>query len=260
MKSIGIEELLSWAFVHELPKGGGEGGLTSPHSAWGAISGFSQLMTVIDYQPDRSGMFFEQGDPHPDALLVGQAVQALIPYEPEPATDYVSDWLDPYGLLPEAVSSAVQRYTEKSYHRRRCHTVHLVIASAVLGRGPDWRAAAPRQRLMLKRGKPAWFMKKRVRDSFGRSHRVIVDGYDGRAQRPKRGAFRRYELTRDPIADILSRLDWNLWVDSLDVLFRVLSGTLASHRLRPSEYCQNPWDERPKHALLRVAAAIQTHA
>jgi hypothetical protein len=34
MKTVTMEELLTWAFVHELPKGGGVDGLDNANSAW----------------------------------------------------------------------------------------------------------------------------------------------------------------------------------------------------------------------------------
>ena len=88
MRTVTIEELLSWAFVHELPKGGGVDGLANANSAWrmlqasswGKITSFAELMTLVDTGfSDGSGNYlFEQGAPHDDALALGEAAQAVV--------------------------------------------------------------------------------------------------------------------------------------------------------------------------------------
>ncbi|TIL77728.1 MAG: hypothetical protein E5Y89_17810, partial [Mesorhizobium sp.] len=86
MKTVTIDELLTWAFVHELPKGGGVEGLDNPHSAWrslqtsswGKITGFCELGALIDGgRKDHENFWLEQGEPHEDAVTVGREVAAL---------------------------------------------------------------------------------------------------------------------------------------------------------------------------------------
>ena len=78
MKTVTLRELLRWAFVEELARGGGADGIHSPHSAWRAMEQVRQLGVRISIAAggDPAPMeFVERFDPHPDALLVGQAVR-----------------------------------------------------------------------------------------------------------------------------------------------------------------------------------------
>lgn len=78
MKTVTLRELLRWAFVEELARGGGADGIASPHSAWRAMEQVRQLGVRISVAAgsDPAPMeFVERFDPHPDALLVGQAVR-----------------------------------------------------------------------------------------------------------------------------------------------------------------------------------------
>ena len=247
MKTMTIDRFLSWAFVHELAKGGGENGLQSAGSAWGAITSMAQLGTLIDTGQYASSMYVDQGDPHPDAVEAGRAVARLADCDiAVPPVDFVSDWPDPDGLLPFAVNGALERYNLQRPDLRRKHIVNLVISCAVLGRGPDWQADAPKQRMVTRSNMPAWFIKKQVRDSFGRVHMVEVDGLNPKSRRPRRGAYRKYELSHDPVGELLDRIDWVLWGLALQSIQIGLAGCLSSHSLRPLEFAKNPWKSLQK--------------
>lgn len=242
MKTMNIDTFLSWAFVHELAKGGGENGLQSAGSAWGAITGMAQLGTLIDTGHYASSMYVDQGDPHPDAIKAGRAVARLADCDiAVPAVDFVSDWPDAHGLLPDAVGAALERYNLRRPDMRRKHIVNLVICRAVLGRGPDWQADAPKQRMVTRSNQPVWFIEKQVRDSFGRMHTVEIDGRNPRSRRPRRGAYRKYELAHDPVGELLDRIDWVLWGQALQIIHADLRGKLSGHALRPPKFTQNPW-------------------
>lgn len=266
MKTVTVEELLTWAFVHELPKGGGVDGLDNVNSAWrmlqasswGKITSFAELMTVIDHQGgDRSNYFIEQGEPHDDALAVGNVVADLARYDVavRPGWDALADWPDTDGLAADAVARAVERYMLRPWPRRAAGIVSLVVGTAILGREPDWQAEPARVRMIERGGKPAWFMLKRVTDDLGQTYEMEVDGFNRRAHRAHRGAYRKFELSSDPISDILGRLDYQIWVAALRHVERVVSPQLASHRLVPSDRSMSPWLAGEQHGISLVEAA-----
>jgi hypothetical protein len=79
MKQIAIIQLLEWAYRHELPKAERPGGAlgASTSSSWGMVYELGILGTVIDASINGYGVvpaYMDEGDPHPDALLVGEAV------------------------------------------------------------------------------------------------------------------------------------------------------------------------------------------
>jgi len=254
MKNVTIEELLTWAFVHELPKGGGVDGLADMNSAWrmlqasswGKISAYAELMTLVDVDHGGGGNFFiDQGEPHEDALAVGEAVAALghcdvmFPQGWNP----LADWPDDDGLVMPAVARTVERWMLRPSLRRAAGVVSTVIGCAVLGRAPDWASEPSKVRMVERGGRPAWFVKRVMRDSLGRDYAVEVDGYNRRTGRAARGAYRKFEFSDDPAGDILSRLDWQLWVRALRLVEEKVRPRLAAHRLMPFEATVAPWVE-----------------
>lgn len=266
MKTITIEELLTWAFVHELPKGGGVDGLDNVNSAWrmlqasswGKITSFAELMTVIDHQGgDRSNYFIEQGEPHDDALAVGNVVADLARFDVavRQKWDALADWPDTDGLAEDAVARAVERYMLRPWPRRAAGIVSLVVGTAILGREPDWQAEPSRVRMVERAGKPAWFVMKRVKDDLGQSYDIEVDGFNRRSGRPARGAYRKFELSTDPTGDILGRLDYQVWVAALRHIESKVAPQLSSHRLLPSDRSISPWVADDHGGISLVEAA-----
>ncbi len=266
MKTVTVEELLTWAFVHELPKGGGVDGLDNANSAWrmlqasswGKISSFAELMTLIDQQPgDGSNYFIEQGEPHDDAVAVGGVVAALANFDiAVPAVwDALADWPDTDGLAEDAVARAVERFMLRSWHRRAAGIISLVVGTAILGRDPDWQAEPSKVRMAERGGKPAWFVMKRVTDGLGQSYDLEVDGFNRRTGRAHRGAYRKFELSVDPVGDILGRLDYQVWVAALRHIQKVVAPQLSAHRIAASDRSMTPWLEadRPGVSLFEVA-------
>src|SRR5690606_18311416 len=213
MKTVTIEELLSWAFVHELPKGGGVDGLQNPNSAWrmlqasswGKVTAFAELMTLIDTGPGGGNFFIEQGEPHEDALVVGEAVAALAHQEAAIPQDWwpLGDWQlhDEVSrtLAEAAVARALDRWRQRTPARRAAGIVNLVVGTAILGRAPHWEAPQPKVRMVMRSGKPAWFRMVTVRDDLGHPHEREVDGYDARRGRRHRDAYRKFEFAEDPV-------------------------------------------------------------
>lgn len=256
MKNIAIDELLSWAFVHELPKGGGVEGLDNANSAWrmlmasswGKITDWAALMASIDTGArDYDNFLLEQGAPHDDALLVGECVAELvdcgisIPADWQPLTDWASGDAQFVYLTAKSIGQAVERFNLRTPARRTAHLISLVVGTAVLGREPQWDAPEPSVRMVQKAGKPAWFMQRAVKDVFGKESLIEVDGYDAKAGRQRPGAYRRYEFSVDPVGDVMSRLDRQLWAVALEHLQSRLESRLAGRRLSNFDISLAPW-------------------
>ncbi|TJW57480.1 MAG: hypothetical protein E5X59_00740 [Mesorhizobium sp.] len=110
---------------------------------------------------------------------------------------------------------------------------------------------------MIERGgKPAWFVVRRMKHEDGQTYDLEVDGYNGRTQRPVKGAYRKYEFSIDPTGDILGRLDYQIWVAALRRLEAEIATQLVGHRLVFSDRSMTPWLEgdRPGVAIVERAA------
>jgi len=267
MKTVTIEELLVWAFVHELPKGGGADGLDNIHSAWrqleasswGKVLGFAELMTLVDRDRADPGTWIEQGAPHQDALEVGRAVAHLAKYDvvfPE-GWNPVIDWVEQGDLTRDAISRAVERFSLRPANKRGASIVSLVISTAILGRLPDFQAPEPKQAMIERNGKPAWFMRRIAKDAFGREYSLEVDGYNHRSKRPQREAYVKYEFQPEPLSDILGRVDYQIWVAALQVLESTLSNSLTAHRLTYSALSATPWLEEKDMLGIQLFRAFE---
>lgn len=260
MKTVTIDELLTWAFVHELPKGGGVEGLVNPNSAWRMIS---ELGTrVSSGTPQGGGTYYiEQGEPADDAVAVGEAVAALAGCDVDiaaswrPLGDWPSDDAVVAGLRDAAVAAVRRTFLARAQAARAAHIVNLVVGQAILGGTPDCHAEPPRVRLVERHGRPAWFVRRPVVDpTTGEAVVMEVDGYDPRRGRPLPNAYRRHELADDPRGDILGRLDYQLWVAALRRLAGVLAPMLVAHRLLPCDLSATPWQTSAGEGVALVAA------
>lgn len=268
MKTVTVEELLSWAFVHELPKGGGVDGLENVNSAWrmleasswGKITSFAELGTLVDTGRGDAGNFFiEQGVPHDDALAVGRAVAMLDRCDvglPTAGWMPLGDWpeTDP-DLVAAAIGRALDRFTRRADNQRGKWIVSLVVGTAILGRTPDHAAEPPKIRMVERGGKPAWFIQRKMQDSIGRPYEMEVDGFSQRSGRPLKGAYRKHEFSTDPTGDIMGRLDWQLWVAALRRIEREVAPQLVDHRLTPCDRSMTPWLGEDRGGVMLVERA-----
>ncbi|RWE62999.1 MAG: hypothetical protein EOS25_22505 [Mesorhizobium sp.] len=267
MKTVTIEELLTWAFVHELPKGGGVDGLDNANSAWrmleasswGKITSFAELGAIVDQgRGDTENYWIEQGEPHDDAVAVGRAVAGLSRCDVAVPAGWnaLADWPDTEGMAEAAVRKAVERYMVRTPQRRAAGVVSLVVGTAILGREPDFGAEPSKVRMIERGGRPAWFVTRRMKHEDGQTYDLEVDGYNGRTQRPVKGAYRKYEFSIDPTGDILGRLDYQIWVAALRRLEAEIATQLVGHRLVFSDRSMTPWLEadRPGVAIVERAA------
>lgn len=252
MKTVTIDELLTWAFVHELPKGGGVEGLVNPNSAWRMICELGTRVSNGGPQGYGGGTYYiEQGEPADDAVAVGEAVAALAGCDVDiaaswrPLGDWPSDDAVVAGLRDDAVAVVRLAFLARAHEARAAHIVNLVVGQAILGGVPDFHAEPPRLRLVERHGRPAWFVRRPVIDpTTGEAVVMEVDGYDPRRGRPLPGAYRRHELADDPRGDILGRLDYQLWVAALRRLAGVLGPQLVAHRLLSCDLSATPWQGR----------------
>lgn len=266
MKTVTIEELLTWAFVHELPKGGGVEGLDNANSAWrmleasswGKITSFAELGTLIDIGGGSGNFFIEQGEPHDDAVTVGRAVAGLSRCDVAIPEDWhaLADWPDTDGLADAAVKRAVERYMVRTPHRRAAGIVSLVVGTAILGREPDHRAEPSKVRMAERGGKPAWFVMRRMPHEDGKAYSIEVDGYNSRTGKPVKGAYRKHEFSTDPTGDILGRLDYQIWTAALRRLEAEIGRDLVAHRLVHSDRSMTPWLDRDLPGVRIVERAV----
>ncbi|RWB96481.1 MAG: hypothetical protein EOQ56_25495 [Mesorhizobium sp.] len=267
MKTVTIEELLTWAFVHELPKGGGVDGLDNANSAWrmleasswGKITSFAELGAIVDQgRGDTENYWIEQGEPHDDAVAVGRAVAGLSRCDVAVPAGWnaLADWPDTEGMAEAAVKKAVERYMVRTPQRRAAGIVSLVVGTAILGREPDFGAEPSKVKMIERGGRPAWFVIRRMKHEDGQTYDLEVDGYNGRTQRPVKGAYRKYEFSIDPTGDILGRLDYQIWVAALRRLEAEIATQLVGHRLVFSDRSMTPWldADRPGVGIVERAA------
>lgn len=268
MRTVTIEELLSWAFVHELTKGGGTDGLANANSAWrmlqasswGKVTAFAELMTLVDTGGHGDNFWIEQGEPHEDAVTVGRAVADLGACDVVvddgwwPFADWIIEDDVERGLARAVVDRTIARLRGRTQARRGSELVSLIVGSAVLGREPGWEAPQPKVRMVMREGRPAWFRRIVVTDELGREHEREVDGYNIRAGRPFRGSYRRYEYADDAFGDCIGRMDRQLWSVALGRLDAVIRPQLVGHRLVASDRQDAPWSERGGAGIRIIAS------
>lgn len=258
-----IEELLNWAFTQELPKVGVEEALGQGFSsAWSMMSEAALLGQIVDRSPNCYGVvpdFVMTTAPHHDALVVGEAVQELavrgnfdIPAGWNPFLDWSGEF-DEVGqaLLAAEADIAADLFRAASAQGR--YVVTLVTRHAVLGRGPNFAAEKPLVTTQMRRGMPAWFVKRQAKDSLKRVYEYEADGFDPKKRRPYPGAYRKFEMDRVMTGVAQARLDWQLWQDALFSLSEALPSQLKRFELCPFQPDRQPWvRQRKMQALSQV--------
>jgi hypothetical protein len=248
MKTISIENLLIWAFTVELPKVGAGQVSVPGFSPTDVMVQFMELGTSIDKSPNGFGVvagYAYEGEPHPDALVVGNAVKRLADrdgFEVGAGWKPFPDWTDEHGLVAAEVRKVVAAETGRGGRLNGKQVVNLVTSAAILKRGPDWHAEEPKAVMMTRSGKPAWFVSRtRKTPRTGAIETYEDDGFDQKKQRPKPGAYRKYRLDRSIRGDIVARLEWQVWQSALETLAEELSGRLSDHEIAPFRPNRAPW-------------------
>lgn len=248
MKKITIENLLTWAFMIELPKIGA-GTVSLPgFSPSDVMAQMMELGTSIDKSPNGFGVisgFVYEGEPHADAVIVGDAVKGLAArdgYEIGEGWSPFPDWDDEHGLIAAEVARVVRAETGRAGRINGKHVVQLVTTSAILKRGPDWEAKQPKVVMHSRAGRPSWFVtRQRVNQRTGEIEYYEDDGFDAKKQKPRKDAYRKYRLDGSIRGAIVGRLEWQLWQSALEILVAELAGKLAEHEILPFRPVRAPW-------------------
>jgi hypothetical protein len=263
MKKITIENLLIWAFTQELPKVGSQTLVTPGFSINAGLERVEELGTLIDETMNRFGVvpgYIYEGDPHPDAVVVGNAVRALdqhTGFDVGEGWNPFPEWDDQLGLIAEEVSRIVRAETVRESGINGRRVVTLVTIAAVMKTGPDWTADPPKVSMVMRsNGRPAWFVRKKVRTRAGWEE-VEDDGLDRKKQKPMPNAYRKFRLEHSIRSVTVSRMDWQLWQSALEALFDSLSGRLSDHELLPFEPNRHPWigNSKPPRVLQVIEKA-----
>lgn len=249
MKKTTIEALLTWAFTVELVKVGSASERSLSYSLPpSGLATVAKYGTTIDRSPNLYGAIpsgIYEGEPHADAIVVGDAVRVLATegFEIADGWNPVAEWADEHGLIAAAVETLATEQRDRSDRLSGRHIVSMVITAAILGQGPSWQAEEPKTAMVTHMGKPAWFVMRKMKDRTGKIYQYEDNGFDQRRQRPVKGAYRKYRLDRSIRGDILSRLDWQLWQSALELLHQRLSAPkqLAEHELLPFRAVRAPW-------------------
>lgn len=263
-KRIGIEALLAWAYRDELPKAGARRQRMTGigyGNAWRSILGYGQLLSIVDDDGrNRFGVMADpdaEGEPHPDAIRVYEAVQALEGIEVALPDDWglLSDIVD---IEPERASLTARAIEHVSLvdrdgvRRLTGAAPALVKRHAIMGDAPDWRVEQPIRRFLghPNGGGAAWFRLITVETDTGP---IVseVDGFDRNRRRPYGDAYRKEVLDPEPLPGVLARADYVIWRAVLDVLADDLAGQLAAHEPLTSERPERPWEVAPE-SLPRV--------
>lgn len=251
MMKMTLPDFLKWAFAEELAHVATDGGSLS----WARLADYSRLGTVVDTSSFGGGLP-ELAHVHPDALAAHEAVMMLA----SDALDLPEGWApfddmaDPHGLIAGCVREVLDRRALRYAGDLNQNLIALVIARAVMGRAPDWTAEQPAFRMVMRAGRPAWFMAVEEKDVFGRVHRLETDGYDARAGRPRRGAYRKYEMDGRFSGAVQARIDWYLWAMAMERIAGRLGAGLKSHVVLPFAIEREPWK------FAGAAQAIETAA
>lgn len=267
-RRIGIEALLSWAYVQELPKAGS--GTVRHHAGpgagvggWDMISDYAELMTLID-QSNEWGCVPDLGaeaEPHPDAVIVGRAVAGLadVGFEAPDGTDLLAD-------IVLADGSSLTDAERADAHQRGMALARInggrwpatIARLAILGRAPDFGhdGVIARRLVSGPQGAPAWFRLAERPDAYGRGMvSVEIDGFDRRTRRPHPDAYRKTRLAPDPAGLVERRAEYQAWVLTLAALAADLDGRLAQHRVSGPERALWPWEGEGARGAPRVIFA-----
>lgn len=240
MKKIKIEKLLEWALLHELSKGGGEDGIASPRSAWALMEHVGTLGVHIDLTRGRQDlpMCFEQGDPHPDALKVGEAIKNLKTYDfscPEVTFEMLplEDWTEEAKELARPdFENVLGRWHKCSRKDQAKAVIALVISCAILKKQPECIFLKPKIEAIDTGSKqPKWFVKQTRIDSFGRAIEVEVNAFNRKTRTLLPGAYQKHKLVPEQETKIAEWLDVYLWHKALKFLSDDLVGKLADFEL-----------------------------
>ncbi|MBY6239821.1 hypothetical protein [Methylosinus sp. Sm6] len=250
----GIEDMLAWAYLRELPKQRGlDAGAPAPaRSGWLKVERWLDELSLAGPDDNRFGVVPDRcgGAPHEDALRVHEAVCRLdgldigVPEDWSPCAE-LGDLGGHGAALPGLALARLCVTGADGVRRLRRSARALVFRHAILGGCPDWVIDPPEVRVVSEYGKPKWFLREVMWfDGVDGpvAHEVEVDGCDkwGHA-RP--GAYQKRYLDPDPLDGVVGRGEYEIWRAALDVLVEDLRGTLIDFEPVESARARRPWIE-----------------
>ena len=256
-----IEAALSWAFLEELPKrevrpARPASGRRPQTLARSSVRADTLVQAMMEMPVNRFGVVRDLGsfgEPHPDAVAIGEAVNGLGAL----AIEFPPDWRplpELHGLHPE-VTRLVDEATVAARTRvGRGGTFlgtslpALVRRHALARTTPDWRVPIPELRYRTHpNGQPMWFVRRLrwEKSADGRDVQAEVeeDGFNARGRRPYGDAYRKPYLRPAPDDLIMARGAYELWHAALATLAAELAPCLASLTLQPFTRSAAPWTE-----------------
>lgn len=256
MKKLPIEKVLEWAYREELSREVPDLGAVIAASApgvahaCGPMAGWLENPSeAIDAPMNRWGVvgvkdLFGRG-PHPDAVKVGQTVQALagevlnlpgvVSLEGRCKDLWVEAWQAAWQRMPARLEEMLVRWA-----------VARPPLDFDLG---DVREVPER----YDNGKDKWF---RLREREAISARgqkmggverveVLVNVQREPGKRPRPDCYRKFRLEPSPVSALEDRLKYAAWRAAMDVLYYDLVGQLASIEVLPCAEPLEPWaDEK----------------
>lgn len=233
---IDVEKLLQWALRDELPKG-----QAISASPWDMITRFCALGVRVDTSGHGDGLGFLGGEPHPDALIVADAIRALDTGVRVGKT--IDDTLALFGDFAGIAREAARAILGSTFDQRS-----IVMSCAAMGTRPKWQFEHPAPFQMFA---PA----------LNGAPRAIVYGIDDagdlvevRRNRGRKAMREPYDLKMLPRSPINwhdpspmhigeCRAEWIAWHHALAALARDLDGALDAFDVMPSTLPLRPWDQ-----------------
>lgn len=247
-----IEKLVQWAMRDELPRG-----RPVDASPWELIMRYGALGMRVDTSGPIGDYGFVPGEPHPDAVVIGAAIDALDQQAHFEDRDDVlrlfGEWAPIAGDAPDAILKA-------SFDQRA-----IVMSKATLGSRPAWEFEHPTPyRMVINYRDPKGAMRERARVIGTNAAGDIVDlapnGKRGRAAM-RDGVYDVAMSPRSPLQwgdpSMISighaRAEYVAWHAALCTLADNLAGALDQFEpTRPSAAAE-PWitGQTPASRVLR---------
>jgi hypothetical protein len=264
-RRIGIEDVLAWTYLRELPKTPRVNAPDGFRGAWDKVSEWAEELSLAGLADNRFGVvpdLLAQDLPHHDALIVHEAVCALdvleigglAEFSPFDARDDIAPEL--LDQCATRVRSRVLMLDEAGRPRLRKPLRNLVFNAAILGQPPDWRIDDFGQDVerwpngMVKYFRKSGQWEKSLSGDVWVEFETAVSGV-----RPELdpSVAPKAVLSPDPTEDAVSRVYYELWRLALDVLAADLSGRLEKWDVQPSALPVRPWfeGEAPRGRVLR---------
>lgn len=217
-----VEALLTWAFREELPKRrDDEDGRPREYKSISPMFAMAALGGRVENFSREPGFPLAMGDPHPDAVLVEEAVLGLARF-----ADHRFD--GPLGLitdLPRGLDEHAAMAGAMS------QIVELVRIKARLGGRPSFAASPVPAAIVDNRGRPQVMIMRGTKEEP-----CSAEGKD----RYPRGAYCPLHWD-NPTSILIERAQYAAWWAGIDVIAHELAGKLATIGVLPPSAAQRPW-------------------